>query len=209
MSPNYSHSAFITPLAGRASATLSVTMQIGFGSQLNAAPVAQDDVRSRPPGSGVSISASSLFANDFDPDGDPLSVVGVDEQSLKGGTLSLAAQTITYTPPAGFTGTDQFSYVVADANGDIATAIVILGTAPPVIGQAANTVIIAEQSDGKYLVRFRQIPGKTEYTIQYKHDLNDPTWHTLKTVEAGADGIVEALFDPSVAVQTFFRALTL
>ena len=206
-SANYTQSLFVTPISGRTSASLSVAMLTGFASRLNSPPTALDDVRSHP-GAAVAISATSLFANDFDPDGEALRLISVDAQSAEGGTLTIEGANIIYTPPAGMTGIDQFNYVVADASGDMTSATVVLGMAPPIGGQGLNTVIIAEQPDGSYLIRFRQVPGKTEYLIQYKTDLNAPDWQTLKQISAGADGIVEAFFDPTISPQTFFRALS-
>lgn len=206
-SANYANALFITPISARLTTSVSVAMLTGFASRLNSAPIAENDFRSHP-GSAVNILGASLFANDTDPDGDTLRLVSVDPQSAQGGTVVIDGFNVIYTPPAGLTGPDQFNYVVADANGDIATATVLLGSAPPVGGQGLNTVLIAEQPDGKYLVRFRQVPGKNDYQIQYKHDLNDPQWRLLKRLDARADGIVEALFDPTVAEQTYFRAVS-
>lgn len=208
-SENYEQSVIITPVSGRSVALQSVTMIIGFASQLNNAPTAEDDVRSHPFGQSVNITASSLLANDFDPDGDALSFVSADAQSQRGGTLSVNGQLITYMPPADLNDYDQFSYVVADANGDLTSATVVLGIAPPIGNQPLNTVAVVEQPDGQYLIRFRHPTGRTDYEIQFKHDLNAPEWQTLKSIQAGADGIVEALFDPSAAPQTFFRAVAI
>ena len=206
-SENYAQSVFIQPVSGRL-ARDSAVMTIGFASQLNSGPTAQDDVRSHPFGSPVTLTSSSLLANDFDDEGDPLSVVSVSAQSQRGGTLSVLGPNITYTPPAGLSDYDQFTYTVSDANGDISSATVILGIAPPIGNQPLNTVSVVEQPDGQYLIRFRTATGRTEYTIQFTHDLNANDWQSLQTIRAGADGIVEALFDPSASSQTFFRAVT-
>src|SRR5688572_26366275 len=95
-SQHYAQTVIITPISGRSVATFSVTMLTGFGSQLNSAPIAEDDVRSHPQDAPVNLTATSLFANDFDPDGDSLTLVSVDETSLRGGTITVNGQTITY-----------------------------------------------------------------------------------------------------------------
>jgi hypothetical protein len=205
----YAQDTVITPIAGRSVAALSDLLLFGFVSQLNIPPVALDDVRSHPLNAPVGITASSLLANDFDLDGDTLSLVTADRFSAAGGTVITSGQTITYTPPNGLGSADHFDYVVADSNGDIATATVTLGIAPPIQNQPLNTVAIVEQPDGAFLIRFRQQPGSTDYIIQFSHDLNDRNWQTLTDVHAGADGIVEVLVDPSVADQTYFRAVVL
>jgi hypothetical protein len=208
-SQDYEQIVVITPLSGRSVALQSIVMVIGFASQLNNGPTAEDDVRSHPFGQPVNITASSLLANDFDPDGDPLNFVSADAQSQRGGTLTVNGQLITYMPPANLDDYDQFNYVVADANGDLTSATVVLGIAPPIGNQPLNTVAVVKQPDGQYLIRFRHPANRTDYIIEFKHDLNDPEWQTLKSIQAGADGIVEALFDPTTAPQTYFRALAI
>jgi hypothetical protein len=136
-----------------------------------------------------------------------LSLVSVDPISAAGGAVSVFGQTITYVPPKGLTGADQFDYVVADSNGDVASATVLMLIAPPITDQPINTVALTEQADGKFLLRFRSQPGLTEYIIQYSNDLNNPNWQTLEDVRAGADGFVQALVDPALAKDTFFRAV--
>ena len=56
-----------------------------------------------------------VLANDSDPDGDSLSIVGTPVAGS--GTVSVNPDgTLTYTPNAGFTGTDQITYTVSDGN---------------------------------------------------------------------------------------------
>lgn len=65
------------------------------------------------------------------------------------GTLSVNNnQTITYTPPANFTGLDSFSYTVRDAANDTKAAIVtvrVIENAPPVAVDDAVTVITGKE----------------------------------------------------------------
>jgi hypothetical protein len=206
-SQNYEQNVVVTSIAGRAFATISDTMIIGFASRFNNAPVAANDVRSHPQDAAISFATASLLANDFEPEGDPFSIIGVDATTPAGATVVLDGQTVTYTPPAGLTTSDQFQYTVADANGDVAVATVTMLIAPPVTGQPLNTVVLIEQADGKMLLRFRAQGGSTEYIIEFTHDLNDPNWQVLQDVHAGADGIVELLIDPTLNKQTFFRAV--
>ena len=80
-----------------------------------------------------------VLANDHDIDGDGLAVVSVTQPA--GGIAVVNPDgTIQYTPNAGFSGTDVFSYVVNDSAGETATAVVRvdvtapLGTAGKVTG---------------------------------------------------------------------------
>src|SRR6201999_2016127 len=73
----------VTSNAG-ATATATVTLHIG-----NRAPTAGADTMSRLRGHDGSISLANLLANDSDPDGDPISFVGVASTSAQGATLSV------------------------------------------------------------------------------------------------------------------------
>ena len=63
----------------------------------------------------------NVLGNDSDPDGDTLTVVDVSQGSF--GTVSINGDgTLRYVPDAGFTGTDTFTYQIADPAGNGATA---------------------------------------------------------------------------------------
>src|SRR3954469_22248813 len=117
-SANYTQNIIVTPIAGRAVAVQSDSMIYGFATRFNNPPVAADDVRSHPQDAPVSITVAALLANDFEPEGDLLSILSVDPASAPGGTVTISGQTITYTPPTSLNTSDQFHYTVADSNGD-------------------------------------------------------------------------------------------
>jgi len=76
-----------------------------------------------------------VLANDSDPDGDPIRLVGFTMPEH--GDLSLNADnSFDYTPAEGYLGPDQFTYTIRDSNGATATAEVRLEVArtnqPPV-----------------------------------------------------------------------------
>lgn len=71
------------------------------------------------------VSEISVLANDYDADGDQLSVSLVSPP--KNGTLSLNSDgTFSYTPAAEFSGSDSFSYAVADGPNAGVTVMVTL-----------------------------------------------------------------------------------
>ncbi|MDJ0665517.1 MAG: DUF5011 domain-containing protein [Acidimicrobiia bacterium] len=90
--------------------------------------------------------SSGLFdvdGNDNDPDGDPVTVIGVGT-ALNGATVVDAGQ-IRYTPNADYFGNDTFTYTVTDGRGGVATATVDVVVTPvndtPVLtGIASMTV---------------------------------------------------------------------
>ncbi|MDF1702462.1 MAG: cadherin-like domain-containing protein, partial [Planctomycetota bacterium] len=73
--------------------------------------------------------ATGVLANDSDPDGDMISVTAFDATGTQGGAVSVAADgSFTYNPPAGFEGTDTFTYTIADPAGltDSATVTITI-----------------------------------------------------------------------------------
>ncbi|MEL6828598.1 MAG: cadherin-like domain-containing protein, partial [Pseudomonadota bacterium] len=97
----------------------------------NQAPAATDDTLSTPAQTALVIDAADdLLGNDTDPDGDPLSI-STYSQPANGALVENGDGTYIYTPNAGFSGTDSFTYTVTDgAESD--TATVNLAVFPPV-----------------------------------------------------------------------------
>src|SRR6185437_3833619 len=79
------------------------------------------------------VAASALLANDSDPDGDPISITSAGSGVNGTATFNAQANTITFTPKAGYTGGGNFSYTISDGHGGTASAMVSLFIdAPPV-----------------------------------------------------------------------------
>ncbi|MDW4550721.1 metallophosphoesterase [Defluviimonas sp. D31] len=91
----------------------------------------QDAVSTTP---DTPIVIDDVLAND-DPGDGPASVTGFDSVSTAGGTVIAGANnSFTYTPPAGFVGSDSFTYTITDIDGDSATGLVTVAVgvnAPP------------------------------------------------------------------------------
>ena len=89
---------------------------------VNDAPIAFADVRQIEPGQILSPVRETL--NDFDADGDALTVVSFT-QPVRGLVARNSDGTLRYVPPAGATsGSEQFSYTIEDAAGARSTATV-------------------------------------------------------------------------------------
>ena len=86
----------------------------------NRAPEPADDAATTEEGQAVTI---DVTANDADPDGDPLTVVGATDP-LHGTATVNPDSTITYQPDAGYTGEDSFDYEVCDPENACGTATV-------------------------------------------------------------------------------------
>lgn len=99
----------------QATAEVQVTV-----SPVNDAPVAVDDVANVDYGTPAVI---SVLLNDYDIDGDLLSIKGVPT-ALHGTVTVNPDGTLTYTPDVGYSGPDTISYEISDGNGGFDTAVV-------------------------------------------------------------------------------------
>ena len=91
-----------------------------FEGAINTAPIALDDTASTSAETSVAI---DVLANDTDADGDALSVQSFG-QAANGVVVENPDGTLSYTPDAGFTGTDIFTYTVSDGIDEDAPATV-------------------------------------------------------------------------------------
>ena len=101
---------------------VSETFNLSVGPAPQVPPVAGDDSASTTVDQAVIV---SVLDNDSDGNGDPLTITDVSMPS-NGMAVANLDGTITYTPNAGFTGSDSFTYTLDDGNGgtDIATVTV-------------------------------------------------------------------------------------
>ncbi len=99
----------------------------------NTAPVASNDSGfSTQQNTALQIGAAALLANDTDANGDTLTVTGVSQASNGTASFNAQANTVTFTPTAGYTGPAGFTYAISDGKGGTASATVSLTvTAPP------------------------------------------------------------------------------
>ena len=101
------------------SASATVTVKV---LAKNSPPVAAADTFSVEAGQPTVL---AVLANDSDPDGGPLQIVGFTMPS-HGSLVFNPDRTFTYTPAAGFLGQDQFTYTIRDNRSDSAVAAVTL-----------------------------------------------------------------------------------
>lgn len=88
----------------------------------NVKPSAAFDLATTDPGVPVVI---EVLLNDVDEDGDPLRIVGIADGLTTGYVeIDEGDSSVTFTPAAGFVGTDGFAYIVTDCNGGADSSIV-------------------------------------------------------------------------------------
>ena len=131
-------------------------------TEVNDAPTAVNDVGSTTKGFPKVFSASELLANDSagpSESAQTLTITAVTRGTNTQGTVSLSAggNSITYTPPSGFVGTDTFAYTITDngttngapapltASGTVSVTVTE-GNAPPTAFD--DNVFVARNSTG-------------------------------------------------------------
>lgn len=132
----------------------------------NGAPTAANDAASTQQDKPVLI---DVLANDRDPNGDALSLAGL-VGAPSHGVASIANGKIAYTPKAGFTGSDSFTYRASDGKGGFDDGVVTVKVEPvasatpaPSPTQPADDPVV----DGKTIV------GKGGYENLYGSSKND------------------------------------
>ncbi len=117
-----------------------VTLNVGL---VNAVPQTVEDAFTVEAGQTLDVATPGVLGNDTDAEGDPLTAVLVDNATH--GTLALNADgSFSYTPEAGFTGSDSFTYKANDGAGDGNVVAVSLTVTP----EDAGTPI--EAADDSY-----------------------------------------------------------
>ena len=99
---------------------------------VNSPPIAVADARTTPAGTAIVIAA---LANDSDPDNNPLTITAVSTPANGTAAInpnpSTPNNTITYTPNAGFSGADSFTYTITDGTTQRSAQVTVTVTPPP------------------------------------------------------------------------------
>ena len=132
-----------------------------------AAPNVGADTTATTQGAAVTI---NVLSNDSAVNGGTLTILSVSKPQF--GTATTDGKTVTYTPNAGFSGTDTFSYVVSDGKGGISTGFVTVTVNGP--GGPNQPPNAAADSVGTF-------PG-TAITINVLSNDSDPNGDTLSIV---------------------------
>ncbi len=127
-----------------------------YDKRENYPPAANDDQATTAMNTAVVI---AVVANDSDPNGDPITITHVTDPPH--GTANYDSETVTYTPDAGFTGTDTFSYIVSDGHGGTDSAIVTVTVlvSMPQRGEIRGIVVHDLNANGKLGFRESVLAG--------------------------------------------------
>ncbi len=110
----------------------------------------------------------NVLRNDYDVDGDTVSVHSITNQPDHGTIKVNSDGTITYTPNKGYDGYDYFEYKITDGNGGYDTARVDIKVDPIIINARVDgTSAMYEGNDGWYNVKLdKPVTEDTWVTVQ-------------------------------------------
>ena len=112
----------------------------------NTAPVAANDTATTTANTAVTV---SVLANDSDAEDDVLSIASFTQGSK--GTVTQSGDTLIYTPNTGTSGSDTFTYAVADPTGAQTTGTVTVAittaTPPPAVIVATTDAFIVDATN--------------------------------------------------------------
>ncbi|TJZ73472.1 VCBS domain-containing protein, partial [Chitiniphilus eburneus] len=91
-------------------------------------PTARDDNAQTLEDTPLTIAVGTLLINDTDPDGDPLTVISVQDPTH--GTVTLVGGNVIFTPDPDYNGPASFTYTVSDGQGGTSTATVNINVIP-------------------------------------------------------------------------------
>jgi len=112
----------------------------------NTAPLAGDDEFDTNEDVTLNIAAPGLLLNDRGPEGDALTITGVDTTGTQGTVIWSADGSLTYLPAGDYYGQDRFEYFLSDGRGGSATGHVQI-TVHPVNDAPVHTVPAAQTID--------------------------------------------------------------
>ena len=96
--------------------------------------------------STISIAASTLLANDTDPNGLALSITGVSNPAHGAVTYNSATQTISFVPTTNYVGAASFTYTIADGQGTASANVALNVSALAPLARDDNDLVTNENT---------------------------------------------------------------
>ena len=165
-------------------AVVNITVKAADGS--NIPPVANDDLFIRDPASGIS---GNVLVNDSDPNGGTLTVNTTPISNPSNGSVVLNANgTFTYTPNAGYTGIDMFTYQVCN------------NQTPKQCSQATVYIMAGNIATGNTDIRVTKTVNKTAALV------NDILTYTLVVKNLGPDPATNIIVKDSLSAGLVYQS---
>jgi autotransporter-associated beta strand protein len=156
--------------------------------RVNRRPVPGSPAFTNGPSRQIQIPLASLTAGTSDPDGDGISLVGVNLTTTNGVTLVTNSVFITYSNSANVA--DSFTFTIGDAYGGFATGTASIAPAPitpPAQFNAAPTV------NGSSVTL--HVSGGAGSTYYLERSTNLPAWITISTNVMPGNGLLDYVDD--------------
>jgi hypothetical protein len=177
---------------GTATATVAISVA-------DRPPVASDDTITTLQDTPGSV---NVLANDVDPDPDALTVSAFTQGAH--GAVAITSGIATYTPAAGFVGSDSFTYTIDDGHGVTATATVnvtVIGSTP------ACTISITGPATGTFGAAIHLTASAAcnlgTPQVQWLHRINS----AYEIVQPFSASLTLDFVAPSVGTHTFFAVV--
>ena len=160
------------------------TNSLAQNQVINTPPVAGNLTIERNPLLSVKVRLSTLLANASDADGDTLGIT-VSSMSASNATVTVSGGWVFYTPAAGFTNADAFTYTITDGRGGSATGTVTV--AIQVDNAPSQNLTITDLGGGSFRVNGSGIPGYS-YRLQYSDAVSPFVWQNISSLTADSTG---------------------
>lgn len=161
---------------------------------INIPPLAEGDVIFTYP--NIQATSGDIVANDFDGDGDLLTITTFDSISKAGGKVTtIDTRRFTYTPPPGFIGNDSFTYKVADGLGGIAAATVAITVQPHRL-----------RDENRFLQFINAAPGNMETATAYYRAVDPLNQRTTIEAWRRLNGFTD---DSNIITAVYYNSLDL
>jgi hypothetical protein len=199
--------SFYTSNTNTAFRTLEVALTVASNTVVSYETLIVD----RPPVTGVTvltaakgatlrIPLSLILTNDYDVDGDPLTITDYSDLSAYGAWITNTGTALIYTPSALQTNSDLFAYIVSDGRGGSTVGIVNLEF---LVQNELKITTSKLAANGAHLT----MAGVPNHNYLIQATTNFITWTNLGTVTADSLGGIQ--FQDTTAtnyVKRFYRA---
>ena len=135
-------------------------------------PVAGADFLQTDQDQSATLPEIKLLANDSDADGDTISISAVTTPTAQGGSAIVSGSDVLYTPPAGYSGSDSFTYTLSDGRGQTGLGTVTVTVRDP-NDAGNNPATIRNLGGGNFGIQFAGIPS-FPYQVQYSGAVTGP-----------------------------------
>ncbi|HEX5219805.1 MAG TPA: Ig-like domain-containing protein [Verrucomicrobiae bacterium] len=162
--------------------------------------VANHDQLATLPDTALTVPLSKFACNDTLEIGDVPTIDLTNSASVHGGTIIVTNSVLVYTPPAGFSGVDSFTYRLRGMFGDddFTTVSIRVGAG---VHQGATVVSLVRENPTSLMVCLLGAPNQS-YTVEQSSNLS--SWSNIGQLTADATGSMTYNYTIDLAVDARF-----